>query len=77
MQVRAALTRAIRTTGQALIPVAVAFFSAVGADQSFAGIKAHANILAVGLFIAFGAGVVSFLQNVTEERTDVDQKWRG
>lgn len=72
MAIRAALTRAVRTTIQALVPVAVAFFAAVGADGSFAGIAAHAKVLSVGLFIAFGAGVVSFLQNLTEDNTSLN-----
>lgn len=72
MALRSAFTRAIRTTVQALIPVAVAFFSAVGADGSFAGISAHAKVLSIGLFVAFGAGVVSFLQNLTEDHTSLN-----
>lgn len=74
MQVRSALTRAIRTTIQALIPVAIAFFTAVGADGSFAGIGQHAKVLSVGLFVAVGAGVVSFLQNLTETGTTLGEK---
>jgi hypothetical protein len=74
LAIRAALTRAVRTTIQALIPVAIAFFAAVGADASFAGIAAHAKVLSVGLFVAFGAGVVSFLQNLTETGTTLGDK---
>ncbi len=72
LNVRRALIRATRTMIQALIPVAIAFFSAVGADGSFAGIEAHAKVLSVGLFVAVGAGLTSLMQNLIEDRANLN-----
>lgn len=76
MKVKDALVRAARTLGQNSIPVVGAFFAAVGAG-GFASIKDAGKVLALGAFVAVGGAVVSFLQNVTEENTDVDLGPRG
>lgn len=67
-----AVVRALRTLAQNLVPVLGAFVMAVGKDNSFAGIKDHARVLAVALFVAFGGALTSLLSNLAEERAGVD-----
>lgn len=73
---RDAAIRALRTFLQACAGLLLVFFTAVKGDGTFVNLKVHGATLAFGLLLAFGAALVSFIQNLLEQRWGVT-RFRG
>lgn len=69
---RNALVRAVRTFLQGCLATLTVFYLAVKSDGTFISISAHGEVLAFGFFLSFVAGVISFLQNLLEDRSSVN-----
>lgn len=68
MQVKSAFIRAIRTAAQ----TAAAVLAAVTIFGTAIDLKVVGNLYYAAAVVGAHAGVISFLQNVAEDNTDVD-----
>lgn len=68
---RSAAIRALRTFAQGAIATLTAFYLAVKDNGTFIDLDAHGEVLAFGFFLSFVAGVISFIQNLLEDRAGV------
>jgi hypothetical protein len=74
MKVKDAGIRALRTIVQAAAAAVGVFYAAVAADGvvDIVEIKAKGEPLAYGIFLAVVAATIAFLQNLTEDNTDLN-----
>lgn len=69
---KAAAIRAIRTLLQNCLAVLTVFFLAIKGDGTLANIKAHGAVLLYGFVLAGVGALISFLQNLIEQRTNAN-----
>lgn len=72
MNYKAAAVRAFRTFLQGVLATFTAFFLAVKDDGTFLSISAHGEVLLFGLFLSFCAALISFIQNLLEDRSGLN-----